>query len=216
MELLVVLAVTVVLTGLLLPALSQVRANADRVITMAQLRDLGLLMTMYTRDEDDRLPYSELLMDDLPLELMAAHIGDGPERWDGLGLLYSEGYCSAVDIYYSRSYRGEHTVDVYEEEWLDPGKTRIYTNYHYCGHVDWEDHRVLRRLEEGEHLILATDGFRTVSDLTQKSGMSMLRADGSVRWRELSDEFVSQLPPHGMLEGGQEEFFGLWADLEDL
>jgi len=216
LELVVVLAVTVLLTAVMLPALSQVRLNVDRVLSAANLRQLGLSMTMYAKDEGEKLPYSQLLTDDLPLELMAAHIGDGPLRWDGLGLLYSAGYCRAIEVFYCPAYKGEHTIDQYEDEWLDPGKHRIYTNYHYCGHREWQGRKARRRLDDGERLILAADGFRTLSDLSDKSGMNMLRGDGSVRWRELTDEFMSHLPLHGLHDEDQGAYLGLWKELADL
>ncbi len=216
-ELLVVLAVTVILTGLMLPALSQVRDNVDRVLSASQMRQIGMGLTMYIGDEKEKLPYSFLLSKGLPMELMAAHVGDGPNSWDGLGLLYIGGYLSNPECFYCPSNEGEHSFDKYEYEWVDPSKTRIYTNYHYCGHADWEEPARLRRIDDGDRLILLTDGFRTKRDLNHDSGINILRGDNSVRWREMTDRFVSQLPPEGLQDDqDQGEYRWLWREIEGL
>jgi hypothetical protein len=211
---LVVLAVALLLTGLLLPVLSQVRENAHRVISASHLRQIGLGITMYARDSRDRLPYSKLLRDGLPLELMAANIGEEPGDWDGLGLLFSRDYCGDPGIFYSPAYTGEHTLERYVDMWREPDIGRIYTNYHYGGDVEWGDHRQKRGLEDGDQIILATSGFRTVNDLNYRNGLNLLRGDGSVRWKEDTSAFSSQVPVDAM--GNQATYNGLWDVLETL
>jgi prepilin-type N-terminal cleavage/methylation domain-containing protein len=216
LELVIVLAVTLILTSLMLPALSGVRRNVYKVISASHLRQIGMGMTMYVRDYPENLPYSELLRQGLPLELMAAHIGDGrPEAWDGLGLLFSEGYLEAPEIFYCPGHEGDHTYDVYQDCWRDDfdGDRRIYTNYHYCGDLDWETFK-RRSLDEGESLVLATDGLRTRADLNHKSGLNILRGDGSVRWYQFSGPLYAAIPNDP--EGDQTEYADLWRRLENL
>jgi prepilin-type N-terminal cleavage/methylation domain-containing protein/prepilin-type processing-associated H-X9-DG protein len=217
LELVIVLAVTLILTSLMLPALTGVRLNVYKVISSSHLRQIGFGITMYARDYPDRLPYSELLSEGLPLELMAAHIGDDrPKAWDGIGLLYSEGYIEAAEIFYCPGHEGEHTFNRYQHCWNDDftGDIRVYTNYHYCGDREWEEPFARRRLEEGESLVLATDGFRTQADLNHEGGINMLRADGSVRWHAFSSQFLALIPRDP--GGDQSQYAGLWKALESL
>jgi hypothetical protein len=212
LELLVVLAVTVILTGLMLPALTQVRENLHRIMCSSNLRQIGYGVFMFARENDDALPFSRTLAEyHEPWELMAANTG-GEDGWDGLGILFRDGYCSAQDCYYCPSHRGEHPVDRYD--WRHPTEDTIYTNYHYAGHVDWVDLRP-RRLEDGEKLVLATDGFRTVRDFNHVTGMNILRGDGGVHWYDDSgtDTFASHLPESG---DGNSVYQQLWSKLEDL
>ena len=58
MELVVVMTVTLVLTGLMLPALVQIRENAHRVICSSNLRQIGLAVVLYADDNNGRLPHS--------------------------------------------------------------------------------------------------------------------------------------------------------------
>ena len=219
MELIIVLAVTVVLTGLLLPVLSQVRENVNRVVCASNLRQMGLAFVMYDRDNSNNLPYAHVLRwkDPDPRELMAASLSERRdpetgEAWDGIGLLFSEGYCAAVDCYYCPSHRGEHTFDVYVNAWLHPEERRsIYTNYHYSGDREWEEGGDRRDLDQGIELILATDGFRTLRDINHSGGMNLLRGDGSVRWRDGGDWLASILA-----KGPDDDTYrGLWRQLND-
>jgi hypothetical protein len=192
-ELVIALAVALILTSLLLPCLSQVREHAHRLMCSSNLRQLGLAFAMYDRDYDD-LPFSCELDKNRYGELMVARVVDGEASWDGLGLLYSGGYCRAPECFYCPSHTGTHTADRYDWRHEDV-VTRIYTNYHYSGHVYWTDSTRKRSLEEGLKLVLATDAL-SQADWNHRVGMNMLRGDGSVRWLDdtSADGFVNRLP----------------------
>ena len=197
----VVMAVAVTLMALLMPAMSQVRENTHRIVCSTNQRQIGQGIFAYAADNRDRLPASEVLhtSDPNPQELMATrcNITQGhPLGWDGLGLLYFHSYCGTASCYYCPSHHGNHPYERYESQWQTTGNTTalIYSNFHYCGDIDWNtgDRRSLHT--DGYGLALITDGLRTAQDFNHRTGMNVVRGDGSVRWRDDIEGIVAQLP----------------------
>ena len=83
-ELLVVLGILAILIGLLRPALSRARANADRIGCRGHLHDLGVAFQMYLNESKQRLPRVNTmpslrpLLNDFPAvtELLAPYLGN--------------------------------------------------------------------------------------------------------------------------------------------
>ncbi|MHC5005532.1 MAG: prepilin-type N-terminal cleavage/methylation domain-containing protein [Planctomycetota bacterium] len=229
-ELVVVLSVALLLTALMLPALAQVRENAFRVICASNQRQLGIGMFMYANDHEDELPRSSFLegQEEDPQELMVAYRSEGvlnPDdggthfiEWDGLGVLFSEGYCSDPGCFYCPSHKGDHTIDRYQPMWqVESPAGRIYTNYHYSGHRDWQTDS-LRSLDDGEQLILLTDGLRTRQDFSHRVGMNLLAGDGSVRWKDDTIGIYESLPSMALAASDPtaDGFDALWSRIEGL
>ena len=187
------MTVTLVLTGLMLPALVQIRENAHRVICSSNLRQIGLATVLYADDNNGHLPASEFgEPGGSKQEMMAVHRGESPENWEGLGWLHAWQYFKGPQVLYCPSHLGEHTFERYQHQYDHPDTNRIYSNYHYAGPVDWE-RGTPRRLDRG--LVIATDGLRSVRDFNHKVGMNVLRGDNSVTWLDDTAGQVRKLLP---------------------
>ena len=212
LEMLVVLAITGVLTAMLLPTLASIRENANRVISSSHQRSIGQALIMWGSDHKNQLPTSRVLTSNPPRpgELMVARYGlsgmgnnpngkmhfplDSEEEikgWDGLGLLYSLHYLDSHETFYCPNHSGDNPLERYVTNW-ERGTGTIYTNYHYAGHINWQT-RELRRFDRGARMVLLTDGLRRRSDFNHRTGLNVLRGDGSVRWQD-DPTLFTQLP----------------------
>lgn len=220
LELMVVLAIATILAALLLPAMRSLRENVNSVVCSSNQRQIGVAFLMYMDDHRERFPSSVHLRDRTtawnPQELMAVHHGKEVQGWDGLGLLFKWGYCTAPQCFYCPSHHGEHPVERYLEDWHRPRMGRpIYGNYHYAGHRDWGSGQ-LRTWQNADRLVIATDGLRTASDFNHDSGMNVLYGDGSVRWNT-SGASILPLLPRGSEKYDQfpgETYYGIWDNIQ--
>jgi prepilin-type N-terminal cleavage/methylation domain-containing protein len=219
LELMIVLAVATMLTGLMLPALGKLRENVNRVMCSSNLRQIGIANSMFTHDHNDLLPRSVQLTDPVngpwrPQELMAVHNAGQPNGWDGLGLLFSMGYCSAAECFYCPSHRGDHPMQRYIDQWDSPGDEPIYANYHYAGHRHWDGDTRVRTMTRPDRMIIASDGLRTVSDFNHVNGMNAVYGDASVRWIETGLAIIPLLPDgeiHNPYDA--EQYNSIWKTL---
>ena len=132
-ELLGVLAITGILTALLLPTLASIRENANRVISSSHQRNIGHALIMWGSDHKNMLPESRVLLTNPPQpgELMVARYGSSSldaagkrqyitsdsehiEGWDGLGWLYARHYLDSHETFYCPNHDGDHPVERYD------------------------------------------------------------------------------------------------------
>ena len=205
------MGVALLLTALTMPAMRQVHENSQRVMCMANLHQLGHGFVMHGGDNNDHLPESDGLVgpNGSPQNLMMARRAGLTPGWDGIGRLYASNYCGVSECFYCPSHHGLHPIDRYAKMWTqNVTAIPIYTNYHYAGHLDWLNNNSRRSLLDGS-LVLATDGLRTAADFNHQQGMNVLRADGSVRWRDDVDSIYQMLPRSEQEPTGQ-AYLNLW------
>jgi prepilin-type N-terminal cleavage/methylation domain-containing protein len=224
-ELLVVISVAVVLTGLMFPAMSSVREDAHSLICASNQRNLAMGIMMYSRSHRDGLPPSEPLdwEPPEPQQLMAAHQGLNRWNWDGIGLLFQEYYCDHGELFYCPSHHGEHSYERYAEFWKHHNSRTppqiakpVYTNFHYSGHKHWDSGQ-RRRLLDGYKLVLVTDGLRTFGDFNHKSGLNAIHGDGSVQWHEDGYGIRRMLPIDTISDQtAMHQYSRLWTAIEEF
>lgn len=87
-ELLVVMAVTAILAGLLLPALTSAKSRAVGVWCASQMRQLGLATRLYAEDHGDEFPrsqHSAFTHGQLPWgRALASYLGSNARSWTNL------------------------------------------------------------------------------------------------------------------------------------
>jgi hypothetical protein len=233
---LVVLLVTVVLTGLMFPAFKSVRERAQRLACASNQRQIGQAISLYGTDHADRLPATSFASgpSSRPQEMMALTVGTflgssppGPYgAWDGLGLLVSPltgMYLDSPRCLYCPSHSGDHSFERYAGSFSAPPLTEpIYSNYHYVGDRTLSVNETqIRRIQNSPNEIWVTDGMRTKRDYNHVHGANVLRGDCSVRWYEddqTGQGVFDQLPDEQLPAGpGQiDKYKKLWEDVVKL
>lgn len=215
-ELLIVITVAMLLTGMLLPAMKRLRENVNRVVCSSNMRQFGIGVSMFASDNLDALPKSAVLDSPLwhPEELMASY-QQGGIGWDGLGILFQKEYCGAYECFYCPSHKGAHAAFRYADDWdaVGPAST-IYTNYHYAGHRDWIT-GLERRYAKLNTLVLATDGLRTASDFNHRDGMNVLQGDLAVRWRPDLIKVLDLLPDDVDAGDTVARYESIWSQIQN-
>ncbi|MBM3460180.1 MAG: prepilin-type N-terminal cleavage/methylation domain-containing protein [Armatimonadetes bacterium] len=190
MELLVVLGIVGLLTGLLLPVLVQARSQAQRTRCVAQLHQLGAAFSLYIADYDGRFPdyhadgkLGEGRMDPLRrhdrfcrgLRLEAGDLSFLSSlapylRSDGLGFCPADGERAA----------GGRSVTSYEYKlWLAEGRSEAEVPAPAGMALLWE--------QWAYHW-----GDGHASEFERRATMNLLSVAGDVRWRRLSDSSTAR------------------------
>jgi len=196
LDLLVSIAVIAALLAIIAPSLAMMSEAARRVRCGSNLRQIGLGLVMWSDDHRGLLPGSAIADlptrdHNLPRNMMLLHLGENdPNNWDGLGILFAQGYLPAQLLFYCPSHTGFHPHDKYSRDWVMLGD-ELVGNYHY---------RLIRHgavyLDNlPETVTLLTDGMRTLPDYNHGSGANMLKKDMSVTWYEDSAGYIRDLLP---------------------
>jgi len=196
-DLLVSIAVIAILIGLITPTLAHVKGAADKVVCASNLRQVGLLLTMYADDHEGLLPEEfqsqSRAVEDLN-DPQIAHTGEHPQAWSGLGWLVADGYLTTPEVFYCPAHEGFHSHEDYSSAWvmLD---SQIRTNYAYRDElanagpvlpVPGETLAGDRVDGPPPHSVLISDGFASAGDVNHRTGFNTLSLGLSIAW--ISDE----------------------------
>jgi prepilin-type N-terminal cleavage/methylation domain-containing protein len=207
-ELIVVLAVVTMLTGLLMPALRGVRESANKMVCASNQRQVGAGITIWATNHGDRLPPSYFGSKDVmtPQEMMA--LTRGPDtvtgrQWEGLGWLIHGCCIDTPECLYCPSCRGDHPMTRYRDPLMWTSPETIYSNYHYSGDYDVKNDRN-RTIANSPEEILLSDGLRTFRDFNHGIGGNLLRGDGSVFWIQDESGAIQKALPSDTLDPKQQ------------
>ncbi len=148
-ELLVVIAIIAVLMGILMPALSMVKAQARRSVCASHLRGFGTAVLTYAADYDEKIPPAFYQNGTSPYRCYMLFEIDESKPWGqhlrevhNLGRLYTENHIKTGEAYYCPSaVKVTEEGDVsgyYYEAYRDEGHDWPWRNTHadYSGGSD--------------------------------------------------------------------------------
>ena len=220
LELMVVIAITAILTAVLFPGLAAARNKAMKLICASHLHSLSTGLIMYSSDNNDKLPKSRMAEASRPLDQMAITVPDtenpGSSRFvlDGLGHLVDVNnfgcYCDASVCLFCPAHTNTHDFERYEKSLANtmdmiPAGQQVWSNYQYVGQKPRgdDDNGLVSRLKNED--VLVTDGFRTRADFNHVNGMNRLYGDGSIRWwQDVTEEFYNALPANPVQNSAQQ------------
>jgi len=206
-DVLVTMVVIGVLIGIMLPSMAVVRETTRRVVCSSNIRQIGLGISMFADDNHGSLPSTVFVatgFDRVPNETTRLRIasgssysarfddgGDNTASWDGLGLLYHDGYLETPGVFYCPSHKGDHRLQDQTEAWHDTD-SNIFGNYQFRG--EGPDGRTKIFQIVPRRAAIVSDSIRSEADLNHESGMNILRADLAVFWfGQLTPEVLSLL-----------------------
>ena len=140
-ELLVVIAIIAVLMGILMPALTMVKAQAKRSVCASNMRGFGTAILTYAADHDEKIPPSFYQNGTSPYRCYMLFEIDESKPWGqhirethNLGCLYTNGYIKTGKAFYCPSaVKVTESGDVsgyYYEAYCDDGHEWPWINTH--------------------------------------------------------------------------------------
>lgn len=198
-DVLVSVSVIAVLTAIMLPALSAVTKEVQRVQCASNMRQLSIGLQAYAYDFDGMLPDSIFSGHSINNGMGSRNQDDEPQpqftpedtivirpeivtrsgtnaRWDGIGNLFGDHYITAPEVFYCPAHTGEHPLSRYEQVFSN-STGKIVSNYQYRVQAARQRLSFL-----SSDFTLIANGLRTKSDYSHIVGNNMGKADGSVSW----------------------------------
>jgi hypothetical protein len=154
-----------------------------------------------------------------PQSLMQARLGlpnDIVGKWDGLGLLFGQQYCSAAQVYYCPSHRSIHHYENYAAGWAG-APVEVFTNFQYRGGMVVGVPNNPRGESNLDKIInrfsLVGDGMAREMDFNHIDGGNIVVSDLSVAW--FDDTSKSLLLPSSYSDPDARDKLGSAWDLID-
>ena len=230
-ELLVVLSIVMVLTGLLMPGITRARHGAYRLMCASNMRQIGIGLMLHGEDFGGRLPDSHMQEIGRAEEMGAINTGETDDlsrrpTYDGLGLLWEMRYLDSPRCFYCPAHHHRHTFEAdaaYYDSIDGDFPRRIYSNYHYTGPRRYDEQGQVipsgfRNIDRPGNLILVTDSLRSAEEFNHEDGINVLYSDCSTVWEaDTASRMRRSLPVESSL--GESSFAGgmwvvnIWNDL---
>src|SRR5438876_1057946 len=102
-ELLVVIGIIAILIGILIPALTKARQQAQRAACLSNLKSIAQIMLIYAADNQQQIPLGTNSDTYQASYFIAVHLGSGEVRWPTWGPLYKARLMKAPEYLYCPS-----------------------------------------------------------------------------------------------------------------
>lgn len=189
-ELLVVIGIIVVLVGLLLPALSKSKKQANRTACLANLRQVYLCYELYAQNFDDQIPIGFVGTDAEQADFYASHVSAPPGSPSNtlFGLLFSANLMTSSQIFYCPSEGNPlYQFNTPQNPWPPGPGVNTAVAYGCRPVVYWLNNVVptpMPRLTRMKSLALAADIVSTTSIVGARhsSGVNVVYGDGSAHY----------------------------------
>lgn len=201
-EVLLSVAIISLLIALMLPMLSGAAEQARRVRCRAQVSQLGIALQLYADDWNGLLPPTTFVgswrgpkQEQLPEQTVRLRLEDtrlslfndksekngGDSSWDGLGRLYNGRYIGSAKAFFCPSHHGNNPFRKYEASFGDK-RTDITGNFQFRGVGPAPLRTPFLEQISPRETALITDSIRSQADYNHRTGLNVLRADGSLLW----------------------------------
>lgn len=183
-ELLVTIAIIAILAGILLPSLAMAKEKARRIACVGNLKQLSLALCSYSEDYKLEAP---------AFAYNSHHWAHGDyayisNRWDGHGMLWSNGYIKTGELYYCQSNKySKLDSDMAKFTDSPPAGSTIMTSFVYRdpSYSGWNSYDPVweKRKWMSENCAVLADSFGSRENHNaHRDGIHAAFGDGHVKW----------------------------------